>query len=142
MLEHDEGHLRRWRVALAAHDTREDALVAFVRRHRGAVRDWDVIATASTAERLRDAIGLRLRTTLPGPRGGYLQLAAGVAAGEIDALIFLRDPLARSHEPDVAGLLRLADMHNVAVATNLSSAECIVRALVPVGPELVLAARA
>jgi methylglyoxal synthase len=52
----------------------------------------------------------------------------------IDALIFLRDPLtAQPHEPDIAALLRVADVHNVALATNLASAECLVRALMPEG---------
>ena len=139
MLDHDDTGLRRWRVALTAHETKKDALAAFVRRHVAAIRDWELVATAGTGERLQAIPGLRVRTTLPGRRGGHLQLAAGVAAGEIDAMIFLRDPLAvTGPEPDVAGLLRLADVHNVALATNLASAECLVRAL---APEIALAVR-
>jgi methylglyoxal synthase len=130
----DEGRTRRWRVALVAHDAKKAALVAFVQRHRGQFKDWQLLATAATGEALRDATGLRLRTVLPGPCGGDIQIGAELASGEIDALIFLRDPLtAQPHEPDVAAVLRVADVHNVALATNLASAECLVRALSPEG---------
>ena len=75
-----------------------------------------------------------MRSVLAGARGGDIQVGAEMAAGEIDALIFLRDPLtAQPHEPDVSALLRVADVHNVALATNLASAECLVRALSPEG---------
>jgi methylglyoxal synthase len=134
MLSADDWRVRRWRVALVAHDAKKTALVAFVQRHRADFKDWELLATASTGEALRDATGLRIRTVLPGPQGGDVQIAAEVAAGEIDALIFLRDPLtAQPHEPDIAALLRVADVHNVALATNLASAECLVRALAPEG---------
>ena len=134
MLNTDEWRPRRWRVALVAHDAKKTALVAFVQRHRTGFKDWELVATASTGEALREATALRIRTVLPGPRGGDVQLGAEIAAGEIDALIFLRDPLtAQPHEPDIAALLRVADVHNVALATNLASAECLVRALTPEG---------
>ncbi len=130
----DEWRPRRWRVALVAHDAKKTALVAFVQRHRAEFKDWELLATASTGEALREATALRIRTVLPGPRGGDVQIGAEIAAGEIDALIFLRDPLtAQPHEPDIAALLRVADVHNVALATNLASAECLVRALTPEG---------
>jgi methylglyoxal synthase len=134
MLNADDWRPRRWRVALMAHDAKKTALVAFVQRHRAHFRDWELLATAATGEALRDTTGLRVRTVLPGPQGGDVQIGAEIAAGEIDAMIFLRDPLtAQPHEPDIAALLRVADVHNVALATNLASAECLVRALSPEG---------
>jgi methylglyoxal synthase len=134
MLNADEWGPRRWRVALVAHDAKKTALVAFVQRHRAEFKDWELLATASTGAALREATALRIRTVLPGPRGGDVQIGAEIVAGEIDALIFLRDPLtAQPHEPDIAALLRVADVHNVALATNLASAECLVRALTPEG---------
>jgi methylglyoxal synthase len=134
MLNADDWRPRRWRVALVAHDAKKTALVAFVQRYRAQLKDWELLATASTGEALRDATGLRVRTVLPGPRGGDVQIGAEIAAGEVDALIFLRDPLtAQPHEPDIAALLRVADVHNVALATNLASAECLVRTLTPEG---------
>src|SRR5215831_4968311 len=130
MLTPDDGRPRRWRVALIAHDEKKAAMVAFVQRHRAQFKNWELLATATTGEALRDATGLRMRTVLSGPRGGDVQ----IGAGEIDAVIFLRDPLtAHPHEPDVAAVLRVADVHNVALATNLASAECLVRALSPEG---------
>ena len=134
MLTADDERPRRWRVALIAHDVKKPALVAFVQRHRAQFKDWELLATAETGEALRDATGLRMRTVLSGPCGGDIQIGAELAAGEIDALIFLRDPLtAKPHEPDVTAVLRVADVHNVALATNLASAECLVRALSPEG---------
>ena len=134
MLNADDWRPRRWRVALVAHDAKKSALLAFVQRHRTEFKDWGLLATASTGEPLRDATALRIRTVLPGPRGGDVQIGAEIAAGEVDALIFLRDPLTvQPHEPDIAALLRVADVHNVALATNLASAECLVRALTPEG---------
>ena len=134
MLSTDDWRPRRWRVALVAHDAKKAALLAFVQRHRMQFKNWELVATGSTGEALREATALRIRTVLSGSRGGDVQIGAEIAAGEIDALIFLRDPLtAQPHEPDIAALLRVADVHNVALATNLASAECLVRALAPEG---------
>ncbi len=134
MLTSDDWRPRRWRVALVAHDAKKAALSAFVLRHRERFGSWELLATRATGDLLREGIGLRVRVVLPGPQGGDLQIGAEIAAGEIDALIFLRDPLtAQPHEPDMTALLRVADVHNVPVATNLASAECLARALAPEG---------
>jgi methylglyoxal synthase len=117
-------------VALIAHDAKKPELLGFVLRHREQFAHWELLATASTGEMLREAIGLKVRTVLPGPQGGDVQIGAEIAAGEIDALIFLRDPLtAQPHEPDITALLRVSDVHNIPVATNLASADRLVRAL-------------
>lgn len=133
MLNADDWRSRRWRVALVAHDAKKAALVAFAQRHRSHLKDWELLATASTGEAVRNATGLRVRTVLAGPHEvGDVRMEAEIAAGEVDALIFLRDPLtAQPHESDTTALLRVADVHNVALATNLTSAECLVRALSP-----------
>ena len=65
----DDWSPRRWRVALVAHDAKKAALVAFVQRHRAHFKDWELLATASTGEALREATGLRVRTVLAGPLG-------------------------------------------------------------------------
>ncbi|MGH7379470.1 MAG: methylglyoxal synthase [Candidatus Methylomirabilales bacterium] len=125
---------RRWRVVLIAHDAKKPDLLAFIRRHRKPFGDWSLIGTEATGAALRQELCLNVRSVLPGPRGGNLQIGAEIASGEIDALIFLRDPLtAQPHEPDITALLRVADVHNTAVATNLASAGCLVRALAPEG---------
>jgi methylglyoxal synthase len=88
------------------------------------------VAPACLAGAVRNATGLRVRAVLPAAQGGTLQIGAEVAAGELDALVFLRDPLAAPpHQSEGVALLRIADLHNVAVATNLAGAECLVRAL-------------
>jgi methylglyoxal synthase len=132
MLSADDWSPRRWRVGLLAHEAKRESLVAFVQRHRARFRDWELLATTSIAAGLRDAPGLRLRTVPPGSREGEARMKTEIAGGEIDALIFLRDPLTtRPDEEDTAALLHVADVRNVPVATNLASAECIVRALSP-----------
>jgi len=131
--EHEWGW-RRWRVALIAHDAKKPDLLAFVRRHRKQFADWSLIGTEATGATLRQELGLKVRSVLPAPRGGDLQIGAEIASGEIDALIFLRDPLtAQAHEPDITALLRVADAQSVAVATNLATAGCLVRGLGPEG---------
>lgn len=116
------------RVALIAHDAKKQELVAFVRRHRARLASASLVATAATGARLREEVGLDVTLVRPGPEGGDLQIGAEVAAGRIDALIFLRDPLtAQPHEPDITALLRVADVHNIPVATNLATAECVLR---------------
>jgi methylglyoxal synthase len=119
---------------MMAHDAKQGALLAFVERHRADFKDWELLATASMGAALRDATGLRIRTLPPGPAADDVQIGAEIAAGEIDVLIFLRDPASvRPHERDCSALLRIADFRNVALATNLASAECLVRALRPEG---------
>ena len=134
MLTIEEWRSRRWRVALIAHDSKKAVLTALVQRHRAEFAGWELLATGGTGAVIRETTGLRLRLVLPGPRGGDAQLGAEIATGEVDALLFLRDPeSAQPHEPDPAPLLRLADLYNIPVATNLASAECLVRALAPEG---------
>jgi methylglyoxal synthase len=127
-----DGRARRWRVALIAHEAQEGVLASFILRHRAAFASFELAATAATAEVVRDTAGLRPRPLLPSHRGGDAQVGAEIATGEVDALIFVRDPLtARPHEPDPTPLVRLADIHRIPVATNLATAECLVRALAP-----------
>lgn len=134
MLDEHEWEPRRWRVALIAHEAKKHVLVTFVWRHRDHFAGWNLVATEATGAMLREKVSLKVRGVLPGPRGGDVQIGAEIAVGEIDALIFLRDPLtAQPHEPDITALLRVADVHNVPVATNLASAECLVRGLAPEG---------
>ena len=79
---------------------------------------------------MRDELNLNVHTYLSGPLGGDQQIGARIAAGEVDLVIFLRDPLtAQPHEPDITALLRVCDVHNVPVATNLAGADFLVRAV-------------
>lgn len=117
-------------IALIAHDNQKDTLVNFVIAYKPIFARANLIATGTTGLRISDATGLSLQRVQSGPLGGDQQIGAKVATDEIDMVIFMRDPLtAQPHEPDITALLRLCDVHNVPVATNLATAEALVRAL-------------
>ena len=79
---------------------------------------------------ISEIIGLKVHRFLSGPLGGDQQIGAKLAEGEVDMIIFLRDPLtAQPHEPDVTALLRLCDVHCIPLATNVGSAEIFIQAL-------------
>jgi methylglyoxal synthase len=70
--------------------------------------------------------GLAITLVNSGPMGGDQQIGATVASGVVKAIVFLRDPLtAQPHEPDIAALMRVCDVHNVPLATNLATAEAV-----------------
>ena len=107
------------RIALIAHDAKKTDMAAFCQSHMGLLSMCELVATGTTGKIITQATGLRIERKLSGPFGGDLQIGAMVASGEVDAVIFLRDPLtAQPHEPDITALLRICDVHNVPVATN------------------------
>jgi len=117
-------------IALVAHDAKKQDMVAFIRRFQAALARHRLIATAATGQLIRDSTGLRVETVLSGPQGGDVQIAARVAAGEIDMVIFLRDPLAaQPHEPDISALLRVCEVHNVPFVTNIAGAQVLVSSI-------------
>jgi methylglyoxal synthase len=117
-------------IALVAHDAKKQDMVAFIRRFQTALARHRLIATAATGQLIRDSTGLRVETVLSGPQGGDLQIGARVAAGEVDMVIFLRDPLAaQPHEPDIAALLRVCEVHNVPFVTNIAGAQILVASI-------------
>ncbi len=117
-------------LALIAHDAKKDEMVQFAGRHRDILANFELVATRSTGELVHQGTGLDVRLMLSGPQGGDQQIGAQVAAGTIQAVIFLRDPLtAQPHEPDIAALLRVCDVHNVPLATNMATAEAVLHLL-------------
>ncbi len=118
-------------IALIAHDGKKTNMVAFVKDHLDAIRKFRVVATGTTGQYIEQA-GIPVTKMETGPRGGDAQIAAMIVKKEIDAIIFLRDPLGiHPHEPDIFMLLRLADVHNIPLATNESSARILIRGLTP-----------
>lgn len=118
-------------MALIAHDKKKADIIEFARRRRELLSRFRLIATGTTGKVIADATGLEIERVLSGPYGGDQQIGARVAAGEVDAVLFLRDPLtAQPHEPDITALLRVCDVHNVPLATNLATAELIIASLV------------
>jgi methylglyoxal synthase len=114
-------------LALIAHDQKKAALVEFVLRHRDVFERSPLVATGSTGRLIEEKVGLNVECVAHGPDGGELIIGARVALGQIRAVIFFRDPLtAQPHEPDVSALMRVCDVHQIPLATNLATAEAIV----------------
>lgn len=114
-------------VALIAHDKKKLDLAIFAKDHAEVLSRFPLIATSTTGQVMADKAKLPVERLLSGPHGGDLQVGARIAEGRVLAVIFFRDPLtSQPHEPDVSALLRICDVHNVPLATNLGSAEAIV----------------
>ncbi|MCA1993728.1 MAG: methylglyoxal synthase [Coleofasciculus sp. S288] len=117
-------------IALIAHDRKKDDIVTFTRAHAPILSRYKLIATGTTGQRIQQGTGLQVERMLSGPMGGDAQIAAQVATGNVIAVIFLIDPLyAQPHEPDIQALLRICEVHNIPLATNLATAEAIVAML-------------
>jgi len=113
-------------LALVAHDSKKDDMVQLVKAHKDELANVELIATRSTGQCLEKRAGLAVTLLQSGPFGGDQQIGALVANGEVNAVVFLRDPLtAHPHEPDVSALLRVCDVHNIPLATNLATGEVI-----------------
>lgn len=114
-------------LAIVAHDNRKADLVAWATFNREALTSVSLVATRQTARLLATKIGLAVAELLSGPHGGDAQVAALVAVGWIDAVFFFIDPLsAQPHEPDIRALMRVCNVHNVPLATNVATADLII----------------
>ncbi|RLM87841.1 methylglyoxal synthase [Halobellus sp. Atlit-38R] len=119
------------RLALIAHDEKKPDIISFARSRLDDLERFDLIATGTTGKRLREATGLDLERKRSGPIGGDMQIGAEIADENCDGVVFLRDPLtAQPHEPDITALLRICDVHEVPLATNLASADAVLDELV------------
>lgn len=120
---------KRKTIALIAHDGKKALLVSFVRDHLKWLKDFELIGTGNSG-RLIQSAGLKVKRRLSGPLGGDAQIAAEVATGRCQAVIFLRDPLGmHPHDPDISMLMRICDVHNVPLATNIATAELIIKGM-------------
>lgn len=116
-------------LALIAHDGKKADLVAFATYNRATLAQFHLIATATTGRLLREKVGLDVETVLSGPQGGDTQIAALVAEGRIRAVFFFVDPLsAHPHDPDIQAVLRVCNVHNVPIATNVATADLFLSA--------------
>ena len=117
-------------IALIAHDAKKDQMVDFTIAYEDILKEHTLFATGTTGKRIMDATGLKVKRLQSGPLGGDQQIGAMVAEKTMDLVIFLRDPLtAQPHEPDINALLRVCDVHNVPLATNLATAEVLIKGL-------------
>ncbi len=117
-------------IALIAHDSKKELMVQFCIAYCGILSRHNLCATATTGRLVSEATGLNIVKFLSGGHGGDQQIASRIACNEIDLLLFFRDPIKiNPGEPDEAGLLRLCDVHNIPVATNIATAEALIHAL-------------
>jgi methylglyoxal synthase len=115
------------KIALIAHDGKKADMVAFATFNRERLARFDLVATSTTGSLLVDKVGLRCERVLSGPQGGDAQIAALIAEGCVRAVIFLVDPLtSHPHDPDIQTVLRVCNVHNVPIATNVAAADLFV----------------
>lgn len=117
-------------IALIAHDTKKELMVQFCIAYCGVLSKHNLCATGTTGKMVAEATGLNVQCYLSGSQGGDQQIAARISCNEIDLLLFFRDPISvKPHEPNDMNLLRLCDVHNILVATNIATAEALIHAL-------------
>ncbi len=117
-------------IALIAHDAKKELMVQFCIAYCGILSKHNLCASGTTGKIVSEATGLEITKFLSGSQGGAQQIAARIGYNEIDLLLFFRDPLnPKPHEPDDMNLLRLCDMHHIPVATNIATAEVLIRGL-------------
>ena len=114
-------------MALIAHDKKKLDLAMFVKDHAAVLGRFHLIATGTTGRILEEKTGLTIERLLSGPLGGDVQVGARIAEDRVLAVLFFRDPLtAQPHEPDVSALLRICDVHQVPLATNLATGAAVI----------------
>jgi len=117
-------------IALLAHDKKKELMVQFCIAYCGVFSKHNLCATGTTGKLVSEATGLKINRYLSGSQGGGEQIAARISCNEIDLLLLFRDPIsAKPSEPNDINLLRLCDVHNIPVATNIATAEALIHAL-------------
>ena len=117
-------------IALIAHDNKKLDLVNFMIAYEPIFKNHKLYSTGTTGKRIMEETQLEIHRLMSGPLGGDQQIGALVAENQIDLVLFFRDPLtAQPHDPDINALLRLCDVYSIPLATNVATAELLVRAL-------------
>ena len=117
-------------ISLIAHDNKKNDLVQFVTAYQVIFGKHTLFATGTTGLRISEATGLHVTRFQSGPLGGDQEIGALIAKNKMDAIFFFRDPLtAQPHEPDVTALVRLCDVYSIPLATNMGTAELLIRGL-------------
>ena len=117
-------------IALIAHDTKKELMVQFCIAYCGILSRHNLCATGTTGKLISDATGLNITRYMSGPQGGGQQISASISCVEIDLLLFFRDPLSpKSTEPNDLDMLRMCDMRQIPVATNIATAEVLIHGL-------------
>ena len=118
------------RIALIAHDKKKSVMTELAVKYKEVLKNHELCATGTTGTLIMGETGLNIKRMKSGPLGGDQQIGSMIAENKLDLVIFLRDPLtAQPHEPDVSALLRLCDVQAIPLATNVNSAEIMLKAL-------------
>jgi len=118
------------KIALIAHDKKKNEIIEIAKKYKDVLAQHELYATGTTGTLIMGETGLSIHRMKSGPLGGDQQIGAMLANGDIDLILFLRDPLtAQPHEPDVSALLRLGDVQSIPLATNAASATIMLEAL-------------
>ena len=118
------------KIALIAHDKKKDDMIKLSIKYQETLAQHELFATGTTGTLVMGETGLKINRMKSGPLGGDQQIGSMVAEGKLDLIVFLRDPLtSQPHEPDVSALLRLCDVQSIPLATNVKSAEVMLKAL-------------
>ncbi|MFQ9511234.1 MAG: methylglyoxal synthase [Lachnospiraceae bacterium] len=117
-------------IGFMAHDSKKKLMQNFCIAYRGILSKHELYATGTTGRLIEEVTNLNVHKFLAGHLGGEQQLGAQIEHNVLDLVIFLRDPLApKSHEPDVKNIMRLCDLHSIPIATNLATAELLIKSL-------------
>lgn len=117
-------------IGLIAHDAKKKLMQNFCIAYRGTLCKNQLFATGTTGRLIEEVTNLTIHKFLAGHLGGEQQLCAQIENNQIDLVIFLRDPLApKSHEPEITNIYELCDMYNIPLATNLATAELLIKSL-------------
>ena len=117
-------------IALIAHDKKKNKITQLAQEYVDVLREHELYATGTTGALIMGETGLKINRMKSGPLGGDQQIGSMIAESQLDLVIFLRDPLtSQPHEPDVNALLRLCDVTNTPLSTNIASAEVMLKAL-------------
>lgn len=115
-------------IALVAHDSRKKDMIAWCLEHKEELNKHFLFGTGTTGRMITEATSLPIKAFKSGPLGGDQQLGAKIVDGEIDFMIFLWDPLSlHPHDPDVKALLRIATLYNIPIATNIATADFMMK---------------
>ncbi len=118
------------KIGMIAHDAKKKLMQNFCIAYRGILAKNEIYATGTTGRLIEEVTNLNVHKYLAGHLGGEQQMGSQIEHNEIDLVIFLRDPVTqKSHEPDVNNVVQLCDMHNIPLATNLATAELLIKAL-------------
>ena len=116
-------------IALIAHDAKKELMVQFCIAYCGILSKYNLVATGTTGKTVAEATGLNIVRFLAGSQGGAQQIASRIGCEEIDMVLLFRDARKGESEPDETNIMRLCDVHNIPIATNIATAEMLIHGL-------------